>query len=67
MSGESARTFFGTFAYTTWCPSFSIFVTTRGSSPNTVPSTRLPSFANVAYARVISSTLTGSTPSPIAK
>ena len=41
--------------------------TTRGRSPMIEPSTRWPSFAIVAYARVMSSGLTATAPSPIEK
>jgi hypothetical protein len=42
-------------------------VTARGSLPKIELSIRRPPFANVAYARAISSGFTGSAPSPIAK
>ncbi len=41
--------------------------TTRGTLPMIEPSTRLPSLAIVAYARVMSSGLTATAPRPIEK
>jgi hypothetical protein len=50
----------------TRCPS-STRSTARGAFPSTEPSTRVPPAANDANARAISSGLTASTPSPMAK
>ena len=55
----------GLFTGSEWQPV--IVVIARALFPKIDPSTRCPSFANVAYARAISSGLTGSAPSPIAK
>ena len=63
----SSTAFFSTGSLASALTPSSTLSTARGTLPSTDPSTRRPPLASVANARAISSGLTASTPSPIAK